>query len=53
MSRVANEVWVVGEERNPLVGESAPAAQRTVRRVPSFQAYVDGAHARATGHAKQ
>ena len=60
VSRVANEVWVVGEEceeqassESRGVSETVPAVQRKVRQLPSFQAYVEAAHKRTTGSAKQ
>ena len=42
VSRVANEVWVVGEQ-------DGDGAARSVRKLPSFEAYIEEAHARATG----
>lgn len=60
VSRVAKEVWVVGEEcdaanteaRN-VMSETVPAVQRIVRQLPSFEAYVEEAYARTAGSAKQ
>ena len=42
VSRVANEVWVVGEQ-------DGDGAARSVRKLPSFETYIEEAHARATG----
>jgi ATPase subunit of ABC transporter with duplicated ATPase domains len=47
VGRVAREVWVVGEEElAPGAGDGE--ASRVVRRVESFEAFVEAAHARAT-----
>ena len=60
VSRVANEVWVVGEEceenasteSHGVVSETVRAVRRTVRQLPSFEAYVEDAQ-RSLGSSKQ
>eukprot|EP01043_Picozoa_sp_COSAG02_P022165 COSAG02_NODE_1144_length_14244_cov_16.832096_7_plen_70_part_00 len=60
VSQVAKEVWVVGEEceatsneSRDVESETTPPAQRIVRQLPSFEAYVEEAHARTMGSANQ